>query len=87
MQDGTRRNKGRLAIHSHPKCDSNNNQMNVCIEHENKMGRVSPLGREKSLPSPLSDDSRKNNVLENSKINDILDLDMKIPKRCIITIM
>lgn len=87
MQDGTRRNKGRLAIHSHPKCDSNNKQMNVCIEHENKMGIVSPLGREKSLPSPLLDDSRKNNVMENSKINDILDLDMKIPKRCIITIM
>lgn len=87
MKDGTGRNKERLAIHCHLKCDSNNNQMNVYIEHENKMGIVSPLGREKSLPTPLSDDGRKNNVLENSKINDILNLDMTITKRCIITIM
>ena len=53
------------------------------MDHANKIRIVSPLKEEKSLPTLLSDDGRENNILEGLKVNDNLDLDMMITKRCV----
>ena len=53
------------------------------MDHANKMGIVSPLKGEKSLPTLLSNDGRENSILKGMEVNDNLDLDMMITKRCV----
>lgn len=48
--------------------------MHVYVEHANKMGVVSPIKREQSLPTLLSGDGRDRSVLESSKVYDTLNL-------------
>ena len=51
IPDVTLKYKKWLTIHSHLKCDFGHNEMNVFIEHANKMGVVSPP--KKRLMSPI----------------------------------
>lgn len=58
-----------MVVHSHLKDDFSDYRMHVRIEHMNKMGMVSPLVREESLPTSLSDDGKEDSVLEGSKVS------------------
>lgn len=68
------------------------NRMHVHIEHANKMAIISPLKREKNLPTLLSDDGREMSVLEGSKVYDMLSFYASIVEKgvvmvsCILTV-
>lgn len=55
--------------------------MHVYVEHANKMGVVSPIKREQSLPTLLFGDGRDKSVLESSKVYDTLNLYVSTTKR------
>ena len=60
--------------------------MQVHIKHVNKIGIVSPLKGEKSLPTSLFDDGRESSVFKGSKVNDMLKLYLLIMERGVVMV-
>ena len=58
--------------------------MHVRIEHVNRIVIVSPLERKQGLPTPISNNNRKDGVLERSKVNDTLALNLIVIERVIV---